>query len=75
MLAANTTHLMSISDFHRRMGHINHDDLQKMVKEGRKRGRSRSQLETRFLPNLHQGKSHAKILSENEHKRKHQSLW
>ena len=32
------TNQISITEFHRRMGHINHDDLKKMVKEGLVKG-------------------------------------
>ena len=32
------TNQISITDLHRRMGHINHDDLKKMVKEGLVKG-------------------------------------
>jgi hypothetical protein len=33
-VANSASKLMSISELHRKMGHINHDDLRKMVKEG-----------------------------------------
>jgi hypothetical protein len=33
-IAASTSRLMSISELHRKMGHINHDDLRDMVRKG-----------------------------------------